>query len=295
MAAEKVSVYDVITARILESLARGVVPWRKPWKGGDSAPRNLVSGKEYRGVNVLLLSCMGYTSPYWLTFKQALAAKGNVRKGEKGTPVIFWKIYDDRDEPGKRRFVLRYYTVFNAEQCDGLTLPAANETPAPPVEPIAACESIVAGYKGAPPIKHGGGQACYSPSADEIRMPERDTFDGAAEYYSTLFHEMTHSTGSSKRLARDGITDPIRFGSHKYAKEELVAECGAAFLCGMAGIEAATLENSAAYIANWSKKLKSEPRWIVEAAGQAQKAADLILGKAAKVAAADDDDTEAAA
>jgi antirestriction protein ArdC len=113
-------------------------------------------------------------------------------------------------------------------------------------------------------------------------MPAREAFNSVPEYYSTLFHELTHSTGAAHRLARKGVVDPIRFSSHDYSFEELVAECGAAFLCANAGIDNRTLDNSAAYIASWGRKLRSEPRWIVEAAGQAAKAADLILGKQAR-------------
>jgi antirestriction protein ArdC len=145
--------------------------------------------------------------------------------------------------------------------------------------PIECCEQIVAGYKGAPEVTHGHTKAAYRPSADEVIMPSAERFHSNEEYYSTLFHEFTHSTGHKSRLARKGIVDAdASFGDDKYGREELVAEMGAAFLCGHAGIEASTIDNSASYLAGWLKVIKGDPKLIVQAAGAAQKAADLILG-----------------
>jgi antirestriction protein ArdC len=277
------NVYEIITSRILDSLKSGVVPWRCPWS--VETPRNLVSGREYRGVNVLLLQSAAFSSPHWLTFKQAKDVGGSVKRGERGCPVVFWKIYDKADRASAdgerdRRFLLRYYTVFNIAQTEGIEAPALRARSA--FDPIGACEAIVAGYPDPPTIVHGGGRACYSPALDRVQMPGRESFGAPAEYYSTLFHELTHSTGAASRLERKGVTDPIRFASHDYAFEELVAECGSAFLAAQAGISVATLDNSAAYVASWAKKVKSEPRWIVEAAAQAAKAADWILGRGAQ-------------
>ena len=269
------TVYEVVTERILSAMSEGIVPWKRPWKSGG--PKNLVSGKEYKGVNVFLLGTSKYTSPYWCTYKQAAEQKGQVRKGENGTPCIFWKI-GDREVNGKKEksFLLRYYTVFNVAQCDGIVLPP--EAQAEDINPIQACESLVKLYKDIPPVDHGKTQAFYAPTFDRIGMPHMSSFHGAEEYYSTLFHELVHSTGHKDRLNREGITNPIQFGSHDYSFEELVAECGSAFLCGKTGIETKTLDNSVAYIQGWLKKLKSEPRWIVEAAAKASKAADYIQG-----------------
>lgn len=271
------NVYEIVTARIVELLEKGIAPWRCPWS--SDMPRNLVSGKEYRGVNVLLLQAAGFSSPYFVTFKQARALGGNVRRGARGYPVVFWSVTDREDQEGEpeKAFLLRYYTVFNvAEQTDGIELPA--QSPRVAVEPDDACETIVGSYHCGPSIEHGGARACYVPQSDRVHMPRRDTFASSAEYYSTLFHELTHSSGAAHRLNRPGVTDPIRFGSHGYAKEELIAECGAAFLAMHAGISLSTIENSAAYLASWAKKLRNEPRWIVEAASHASKAADLIMG-----------------
>ncbi len=281
-----ISVYEVVTERILAALEKGVVPWRMPWRkrGMDNTPKNLHSKKAYRGVNIFLLGAQGYASPYWLSYKQCAAKGGQVRKGEKSTPVIFWKVQDHktkvtRSGSPEKQFILRYYNVFNVAQCDGLNLPEEPKVAEEPTfNPIEECEKIVRAYKTMPGMDHGGDRACYSPSFDRIHMPFRETFNTPEEYYSTLFHEMTHSTGHTDRLNREEIMRWTGFGSHNYSFEELVAECGAAFLCAQAGILDTTLDNSAAYIDHWVAKLKREPKWIVDASGKAAKAADYILG-----------------
>jgi antirestriction protein ArdC len=233
-----------------------------------------------------MLASAGYASPNWVTFKQAQARGGSVRKGEKSTPVIFWKIdtVEKTDsESGERtrgkRFILRYYNVFNVEQCDGIAVDS--ETVSHPFEPIERCESVVGSMPKRPMIEHAENRAFYRPSTDRVNMPRPERFTQPAEYYSTLFHELTHATGHVSRLDRKGITELAAFGSSTYSKEELVAEMGAAFLCGHCGIEQSTLENSAAYIGNWLKRLRDDRTLIVFAAAQAQKAADFILDRQA--------------
>jgi len=202
--------------------------------------------------------------------------------GEKGLPVVYWKFgtreVEDGDEVIQKSSVMcRQYTVFNISQCVELRLqpPQVKETP---VEPIEACERIVSDWQQKPIISHGGDCASYSKSLDVVRMPERACFDSVEEYYSTLFHELTHSTGHPKRLNRSTLTDFERWGDATYSKEELVAELGAAFLAGYCGIENTTLVNSASYLSNWLEALKNDSRMIVIAGSQAQKATDLILG-----------------
>ena len=179
--------------------------------------------------------------------------------------------------------LIRYYSVFNVEQCDGISharLEAEHDEPAP-FNPIESAERIVASYPKPPSISEDGrGSAYYRPATDSIRMPERETFDSEAHFYATLFHEMAHSTGHESRLSRAGITNPIRHASHEYSQEELVAEMGAAFLTAEAGIDAEVLmDNSAAYVASWLKALRNDKKLVVFAAAQAQKAVDHILDR----------------
>ena len=273
------SVYDQITERIIDMLETGTVPWRKPWQVQAGLPRNLLTKKLYRGINVFLLHALRYESPYWLTFRQALELGGNVRKGEKACPVVFWKQLEIEDKAsGEKEKIplLRFYHVFNVAQCDGLkNLPAPVETPC---SALVKPDEIVSLMPQRPEIKHGMRQAFYSPSADFVAMPERARFTNEAGYYGTLFHELIHATGHPARLNRLTLTESEGFGSNPYCKEELIAEMGAAFLCGEAGIEESTLENSAAYLKGWLEQLQNDKKLIVQAAAQAQKAADFILG-----------------
>jgi antirestriction protein ArdC len=282
-------VYQVITDRIIGLLETGVVPWQKPWQGGEQMPRNLISGHEYRGVNVFLLHAMSYTSPYWLTFNQARELGGHVKKGERACPVVFWKRLqvEAPGEPDGKKIIpfLRYYSVFNVAQCEDIPadkIPVLNGSKREHC-PIQAAESIVATMPKKPEIKHGGGRACYTPNLDCVIMPLPETFRSGQDYYSVLFHELTHSTGHASRLNRNGVGSSdgewSAFGSTPYAREELVAEMGAAFLSGHAGIVERTLDNSAAYLQSWLARLKDDNRLIVQAAAAAQKAADFILGK----------------
>jgi len=277
-------VYEIITETIIKKLEEGTIPWHMPWSA--DGPQNLISDKPYRGINIFLLGSLGYMSPYWLTFKQAQSLGGHVNKGEKGTPVVFWKTYskmetdpDSQKTEKKSRFVLRYYSVFNIEQCN---LPAEEVPQADPTtkefDPIPKAETVVEAMPNAPAITHQSQRACYSPLLDVVNMPQPESFDTPENYYSTLFHELTHSTGHESRLNRKGIIDPVRFGSHSYSKEELVAEMGAAFLSGHCGIEDRILDNSAAYINGWLGRLRNDSKLVVMAAAKAQKASDYILG-----------------
>jgi len=289
-------IYDLITDRIIALLEKGVIPWRKPWDAASGAPRNLVSKKEYRGINAMLLCSLGFSSPWFLTFNQAKALGGPVKKAAHGFPVVFWKFLeastapDDEDEPtgGRDRVpLLRYYTVFNLDQTEGIP---ADRIPAPPgaeetrrFDPIEACERIMEQMPKRPEIRYTiEGQAYYQPSTDTVTMPFRETFVSPAEFYNTIFHELTHASGAPHRLARNSLTGWAPFGSAQYSREELVAEMGAGFLCAAAGIDGATLENSAAYIQGWLRVLKDDRRAVIVAAGQAQKAADFILDRSAE-------------
>jgi antirestriction protein ArdC len=292
LTAAKPNIYQIVTDRIIHSLKAGVIPWEKPWKTphfhGGPFPRNFRTGKPYRGVNILLLWSSPYSSPFWLTFKQALDLKGAVRKGEKGTPIVFYKQLQNgkdgqraTDEKKERiPFVLCYYTVFNAEQCDGLTLPQIDQlTTSTEIESDETCEAIVTGWANRPALHLTGEheyRPYYRPSSDSVHMPARSRFVDTAHYFSTLFHELVHSTGHGSRLNR---TFGAHFGDELYSKEELVAEMGAAYLCAIAGIaNDQTDRNSTAYLQSWIAKLEEDNRLIVHAAANAQRAVDSIMG-----------------
>lgn len=284
-------VYDIIADRILSMLDQGVVPWRKPWVGGSaSLPFNGISKKAYRGVNPFMLHAAGYNNPRWFTFHQAKEIGAPVRKGEKGFPVVFWKLNTPKteaaggdlftvetEEKTRKIPLLRYYTVFNAEQLDNLPEKYA-EKPAGSVEhdPISSASAIVNNMPHKPAISYAGARAFYRTSDDSVTVPPLESFPIAEEHYSTLFHELAHSTGHESRLNRKQ-KKIVAFGSLDYGQEELVAEFAASFLCGVAGIETATIENSAAYISNWKATIKADKPLVVMAAAQAQKASDFIL------------------
>jgi antirestriction protein ArdC len=280
--------YATVTDQIVAMLEKGVVPWRSPILGSTTAghPRNLNSEHAYRGVNVFLLAftsfAKGYGSSFWLTFNQAKERGGSVRKGEKSSMVVFWKQYETADRQSGEKIkvpVLRYFNVFNAEQCEGILAPDAPTFQPLDFKPIEAAEAIARGYAGGPAVEHEGQRAFYRPSVDAVTMPDPTRFASTEEYYSTLFHELSHSTGHSTRLDRKLDTAPMAFGSTDYGKEELVAEMSAAFLSGHAGIKPATIDNQAAYIGGWLRKLKEDKRLVVTAAGAAQRSADWIRGE----------------
>ena len=275
----KKDVYQVVTDQIIKLLEQGTVPWRKPWKGVNHVPRNLMSRKAYRGINLFLLNAASYSSPFWLTFRQAQGLGGTIKKGEKSFPVVFWKLLEEEREGEKHQIpFLRYHPVFNVAQCDGIHVPIPTGIQTD-FQPIKQCEEVVSQMPSAPMIQHGGEQALYSPPLDMVKMPDAPTFESSEAYYTTLFHELVHSTGHGSRLNRKEVTEPNRFGSDPYSREELVAEMGAAFLSGHCGIEDKTLNQSASYIQSWLQRLKDDRRLVVQAAALAQKAADFILEK----------------
>lgn len=279
---ERRDIYQEVTDRIISEVEEtGALPWQRPWNAPDGMPRNL-KGRPYRGVNIMILAMAGYSDPRWGTYKAIKAAGGNVRKGEHGTRIILWKpVHTDHDPDGEEHdhqyLLLRDYVVFNAQQADGIEpLPVVD---ADYVEPNEAAEQLIDGYANVPgpPIVYGYRQAAYSPAGDMVYMPDRETFDSTEGFYSTVLHELVHSTGHEKRLDR---IEPAIFGSDPYAKEELVAEIGAAMLCGTTGIDNVRgRSGSANYVANWLEKLRGDRKLIVQAAAQAQRAADLIAGE----------------
>ena len=287
----RVDIYEIVTNQILDKLENGTVPWQKPWSVKTGAPCNLITGKPYHGINVMLLGSQAYDSKYWLTYKQCSDKGGQVQKGEKGSMVVFWNFVDkktgkslDSDDvstgSAEKIPMLRFYTVFNANQCANLDVKRLAEE----IESrglgqdnavVKPAQEIMNQYVDAPVIKHGYTRACYRPLDDEINMPKMEHFKSSDEYFSTLFHEAIHSTGHESRLNRQNSSDMRVFGDSDYSKEELVAEMGAAFLCAQAGIDA-TLDNSAAYVKSWMKALQDDKKLLITAAGQAQKAAAYI-------------------
>jgi len=286
--------YEVITKRIIELLEQGTVPWRKPWIDGPAS--RSYAGRSYRGINQLLLSAeAGFRGlrGCWITYNQAKKAGGSVKKGAKGIPVVLWKWMEkkneDDDKDGGKSFPFcRYYTVFSICQTEGIEEPAWVSKLIERdvhVDPIEAAEAIWVGYENRPLLTTGGDRAAYVPDTDQIMMPDRDRFDSSEAFYNTFFHEVIHSTGHPRRLGRSSADRWAKFGSESYSREELVAEMGAAFLASDAGIDTEGLtENTAAYIKSWIRALKDDPRMVVIAAAQAQKAADLILGNSMNVA-----------
>lgn len=281
-------IYAEVTRQVIAMLDQGVVPWRSPILGQSSAghPRNHHTGKPYRGINVFLLAfaawTAGYASSHWLTFNQAKQVGASVRKGEKSSLVVFWKQHETTDrETGEEVTipVLRHYRVFNVEQCEGIEAPDKTTSETKTFEPIEAAQAIVNGYAGGPALLHGGNQAYYRPSDDTVQLPEPNRFVSSEEYYSTLFHELGHSTGHATRLDRKLDTDSKPFGTSEYAREELVAEMAAAFLCSDARIAPSVIENQAAYIQGWLGALQDDKRLVITAAGAAQRAADWIRGE----------------
>lgn len=271
------AVYESVTNKIIADLEKGAAPWVKPWRADSTADHNLVSKKPYSGVNRLILGMAGmqYASNTWATYKQITEAGGHVRKGEKGTHIVFFKpvTKETRTESGdietEQFAVLKSYCVFNADQCEGLNLPAP-ATVSTEFDPIPHVEDRI--IKTGAVIGHGGDAAFYMPSQDRIQMPNKSAFNTPANYYATILHELVHWSGADHRLARD--LSKGRFGNPAYAFEELVAELGASFLCQDHGIDGDL--RHAGYIGSWLKALRDDKTAIFKAAALAQKAADYI-------------------
>lgn len=272
-------IYQEITSRIIEQMEQGMIPWRKPWIASGCAVSH-ITGKPYSLLNQMLLGRPGE----YVTFKQCQQEGGRVRKGEKSSMVVFWKWIEQEDEEtGEKKEIpfLRYYNVFHIDQCEGLTARYVADTPANPATSDEAADEIITSYcsrEGVKLIHEDGDRAFYRPATDSITVPHMCQFSSTAEYYSTLFHEMTHSTGHKSRL--DRLDRIAAFGSEDYSKEELIAEIGAAVLVNHTGLETPiSFRNHAAYIQNCLSVLRNDKHFIVTAAGKAEKAVNLILNK----------------
>jgi len=281
MKTKKFDIYQMVTDLIIQRLEAGVVPWQMPWKSSGALPRNMVSKKAYRGFNFWYLLSFGFENPYFLTFNQVKQLGGSIIKGSKSYQVIFWKLreYKQKDGTSEEIPMLRYYRVFHIDCVEGID-PAkipSDESHDHEFDPIAECEQLIEFWEDSPTIELNKARACYIPSLDKIEMPNPRNFFGNDLYYNVLFHEAIHSTGHKKRLNRHEKFPDHRFSSHDYSIEELVAEMGAAYLCGICGIQTRTIDNSAAYIQSWLNKLKNDNKFVIQAASYAQRAVDYIL------------------
>ena len=273
-------VYQIVTNEITKQLEKGTVPWRQPW-GDAGIPRNVITNRPYKGINMLLLSSLGYAHNLFLTYNQVnKELGGKIKKGEEGHTVVWWSIKDKPAEDGEEQTentkvpILRYYKVFNIDQCENLNLD--NIPPFVIFEPVHSAEQIVLDMPKCPEIKFKENKAYYEPLRDFINMPKKEKFEKPEAYYSTLFHELVHSTGHHSRLSRPELIQMEEFGSSAYSKEELVAEIGSCYLQSIVGI-GNEMENSAAYIQGWLDRLKNDKWLLLTASSLAQKAVEFIL------------------
>jgi len=272
-------IYQEVTDRILTTLEAGTVPWLRPWRdqttGSEQEPYNAATGRPYNGVNLLILGSLPYVDLSWVTFKQALELGGNVRKGEKGTGIIFWKFENRKDEEtGETRTVpfARMYTVFNVSQCENLD---ASKLKAPTAPTIGQTDMNALATRAGAIVRHGGNRAFYTTAGDYIGIPGVSAFRSVNHYQATVAHELTHWTGHASRCNREFGK---RFGDQAYAFEELVAEIGSAFLCARHGIALEGLQHPA-YLANWIAVLKGDKRAIFTASGKAKEAAGFLMAE----------------
>lgn len=272
----KFDLYETVTSRIIESIEAGVLPWVKDWtsKNGQ-ADYNLVSGKPYKGINTILLGMAGFNSPVWASYKQWQEKGAQVKKGATGSMIVYASKIEKKEvvngiEKDASFFMMKYHTVFNAEQVEGYT-PESIE-PAKPFNAIEACEKTLAQWQDK--ITYGNASAFYVPSSDQIHMPAKEQFKTEKGFYNTAFHELAHLTGHKDRLNRDFSG---RFGSESYAFEELVAEIASAFVSNFNGIE--SIQNHDSYIASWLKVLKNDKKAIFTASKLAQAAADMVMNR----------------
>jgi antirestriction protein ArdC len=288
---DRLDSYTRVTNAIIADLEKGIRPWHRPWNAEHAAGRInrplRSNGQPYKGINVLMLwesaAAQGFAAPIWLTFKQAKEMGASVKKGAKGSLVVYadrmtkTDTSEDGEEAERNIYFMKGYTVFNVEQVEGLPehfYGAATEAPLDEVQRIEHAD-LFATNSGAD-IRHGGNRAFYTPAADYVQLPPFVAFEDAESYYATLAHELTHWTKHPSRLDRN--LGGKRFGDEGYAREELVAEIGAAFLCCDLGITPTPREDHAAYLGDWLRVLKSDKRAIFQAAAHAQKAVDYLHG-----------------
>lgn len=273
-------ILEEVNAKILKALESGTAPWAPGWvRTLDARDRNAFSNRPYSGINAIILSLSGYADPRWMTYKQAQEHGGQVRKGEHGTAIVFWSTFIPKDKTNdpnaKKVMFLKSFTVFNAQQVDGLTLPELSKDSQP--TPV---NDLMATYQNCPKVLVDGKDPCYNPATDTVHLPFQ--WVDEAHRVSTTYHELVHSTGHKTRLDRD-MTGT--FGSKSYAREELVAELGSAYCASWSG-RPWHVESTASYLKSWSKRLGEDPMLFVWASSRAFKSAQIILS------IDDTDDTE---
>lgn len=279
----KQNAYEMVTNRIIEQLENGVIPWQKPWSGTHSGAYNRISNKPYSLLNQMILKHNGE----YATFKQWSDLGGKIRKGEKSEVVVFWKIqpFEEENENGEKVIkqipLLRYYNVFHISQVDGVE--PKEQLKISNLEPIEEAEKIKTDYMNREHLKifeKVTNDAFYLPIQDYIQVPCKEQYQDIEEFYSTLFHEMIHSTGHKSRLNRSDMQGIVRYGSEKYSKEELTAELGSAMIINILGIETEkSFKNSSGYIQDWLQVLKNDNKFIVSASSRAEKAVKYILNE----------------
>ncbi|PVY40855.1 ArdC family protein [Pontibacter virosus] len=290
---------EQVTNEIIAELQKGKVIWQKPWSS-YGLPKNYASGRPYEGFNAFYLHHVteknNYTAPYFLTFRQAQEMGGRVRKGQKGNPIVYWKIYEakeqeqpaDQDvarkEKNSKKFVPFLWTVFNIDQVEGVDFHLPEKLRRSGQQLIEACQRVVDGFPSPRPrILHGGSQAWYAPGTDTVQVPEPKRFLSPEAFHATLYHELIHATGHHARLNRFNRDEtPARFGDEAYSKEELIAEMGASFLCAHTGIRKAVFQNSVAYLQGWISRFREDKTMLIYAGTRAFKAAGYILSLQAK-------------
>ena len=278
----KKNIYEMVTDRIIEQLEKGYIPWQKPWTGVHDGAYNRISNKPYSLLNQMLLSKTGE----YASFKQWAELGGHIRKGEKAEIVTFWKIQpiEEENEDGEKVIkqipLLRYYNVFHISQVEGVEPKSIDLNE---LQPIEEAERIKTEYMQREHIKileKVTDKAFYSPLLDYIQVPCKEQYQNIEEFYSTLFHEMIHSTGHKTRLDRLEESNKAHFGSESYSKEELVAEIGSATLINKLGIGTnKSFNNSTAYIQSWLRVLKNDKKFIISASSRAEKAVKYILNE----------------
>lgn len=266
--------YQYITDVFIKALEEEKIPWKMPWMNGDERiPCNGYTKESYHGINIFILTARaidaGFERNYWMGYDQAMRMGGHVKKGEKHTKIIKWNVKYDKEDPSKVLYMYpMYLRVWNLEQTEGVSITQETRV----FNPIEEAEKIVEGMPNKPKIVYGIQRACYIPAEDTVNMPQKHTFVSDEKLYSTLLHELAHSTKAPQRLSRS---------CKSYAEEELVAEMTASFLCADAGIIQETIENSKAYCQSWVKEFRDKPKMILKAAGMAEKAAGYIRNQPA--------------